>query len=146
MKSRPLIGVGVFLTHPDHPNKILLGKRKGAHGAGQWSLPGGHLEYGEDFQTVCRREVKEETNLDLANVVQKVDFTNDLFPDIGKHYVTLFFTASCSGVAKNMEPDKCDGWRWVEIDKAPRPLFPPLEQMLTEMGKIHFKRGKKRTK
>jgi len=123
----------VFLTHPDYPGKILVGKRKGSHGAGEWSLPGGHLEYGEEFQTVCYREVKEETGLELTSVVKKVDFTNDVFPLAGKHYVTLFFRASCKGIATNMEPDKCEGWKWVSPKKPPSPLFPPLDQMLPKL-------------
>jgi len=132
MRSRPLVGVGVFLIHPDHPGKILVGKRKGSHGSGEWSLPGGHLECQESFHEACRREVKEETGLDLTSVAEKVDFTNDIFPNDGKHYVTLFFLASCSGFARNMEPEKCDGWRWISPEKPPSPLFPPLGQMLSK--------------
>ena len=33
---------------------------------GSWDLPGGHLEVGEDFEQCLRREVKEETALDIA--------------------------------------------------------------------------------
>lgn len=136
MTNRPLVGVGVFLVHPRHPGKILVGKRKGSHGSGEWSLPGGHLEYGESFQTTCFREVMEETGLELTSMVEKVDFTNDIFPYDGKHYVTLFFKARCKGIARNMEPEKCEGWKWVSSKKPPSPLFPPLGQMLVEMGDI----------
>lgn len=36
--SQPRIGVGVLIFRD---GKLLLGKRKGSHGAGHWSAPGG---------------------------------------------------------------------------------------------------------
>ena len=39
--KRVQVGVGVFVKRN---GKILVGKRKGSHGAGTWALPGGHLE------------------------------------------------------------------------------------------------------
>ena len=37
------VGVSVILIRND--NEILIGKRKGSHGAGEYSVPGGHLEW-----------------------------------------------------------------------------------------------------
>lgn len=45
--ERPKVGVGVLIVDG---NKILLGKRKNAHGDGCWAPPGGHLEFGESWQ------------------------------------------------------------------------------------------------
>ncbi|WP_134596929.1 NUDIX domain-containing protein, partial [Pseudomonas aeruginosa] len=39
----PQVGVGVLILRD---GKVLLGRRKGSHGAGCWSAPGGHLELG----------------------------------------------------------------------------------------------------
>tara|TARA_A200000159_G_scaffold159589_1_gene178432 strand:- start:8528 stop:8920 length:393 start_codon:yes stop_codon:yes gene_type:complete len=43
--------------------------------AGEWDLPGGHIQVGEEFETGMKREVKEETNLDIGKCtfVGKID-------------------------------------------------------------------------
>lgn len=123
------VGVGVLILKE---GKILLGKRKGSHGSGTWSLPGGHLEFGESFEECCKREVLEETNLKVNNLT-KLSFTNDIFEKEGKHYVTLFFiTEDFEGDLKLMEPDKCERWDWFDLKELPSPLFKPLENLILE--------------
>jgi 8-oxo-dGTP diphosphatase len=63
--SRPKVGVGVMVLKN---GKVLIGKRKGAHGAGEWAWPGGHLEYMESFEDCARREVMEETGIEIHNI------------------------------------------------------------------------------
>lgn len=63
------VGIGCFVVDPEnHPGQILLGTRKGSHGAGKLALPGGHLEMNESWESCAAREVLEETNLTLANL------------------------------------------------------------------------------
>lgn len=59
-------------------NRVLLGKRRGAHGAGTWALPGGHLNPGENIAQCAIREVLEETALELRTV-SHAGFTDDYF-------------------------------------------------------------------
>jgi 8-oxo-dGTP diphosphatase len=124
----PKIGVGVLIRKK---GTLLLGMRKGAHGEGQWSLPGGHMELGEDFTEVCAREVKEETGITIEGV-KKLGFTNDIFEEEGLHYVTLFFEALWDGKqqAQLMEPDKTIEWKWFDFEKLPNNIFQPLLRFL----------------
>jgi len=128
--KRVQVGVGVFVKRK---GKILVGKRKGSHGAGTWALPGGHLEPGESFEACCKREVLEETGL-IVNNISPVVFTNDIFRDEGLHYITLFFEGEYqSGEAIVAEPHHCEEWRWVSLNAIPQPVFLPLSNALKQI-------------
>ena len=72
---RPSVGVAVLIWKD---GKILLYERAGSHGHGTWSIPGGHLEYGESWERCARREVLEEIGVTLKNV-RYLATTNDIF-------------------------------------------------------------------
>ena len=136
------VGVAVILMRGD---KILLGKRQGSHGAGTYSVPGGHLEFGETVGTCAKREVMEETGIAISDPLFQGGFTNDIFAEEGKHYATLFVVSRHNvGVAHNLEPEKCEGWEWYSLDNLPQPLFLPLANWcknlhlhLSESQKLH---------
>jgi 8-oxo-dGTP diphosphatase len=125
--SEPRVGVGVLVWHD---GKVLLGRRRGAHGAESFSFPGGHLGFGESWQACAEREVREETGLEL-DAVGFAGVTNDLFADEGKHNVTIFMQARArSGAPELKEPDKCAGWAWYAWSELPSPLFLPIRNLL----------------
>lgn len=127
MDAEPKVGVGVIVTKD---NKVLLGKRKNAHGEGSWSFPGGHLNFNEGIEECARREVLEETGIQIKNL-RTGPFTNDIFRKEGKHYITLYVIADYdSGEVRIMEPEKCEEWGWFEWDNLPKPLFLPLQNLL----------------
>jgi len=82
---RPKVGVGVVVVKE---GSILLGKRKGAHGTGSFSPPGGHLEFGESIEKCAARELLEETGL-KALCCHVGPWTSDLMEG-DKHYITFF--------------------------------------------------------
>jgi len=124
--SKPEIGVGVIVLQN---NQVLLGKRKNAHGDGDWSFPGGHLELFESWEECARRETFEETGILIKNV-QFATATNDLFLDDKKHFVTLMMVCEyASGSVKVMEPDKCEKWEWFDWFHLPGPLFLPIRNL-----------------
>lgn len=117
------IGVGVIVLRQ---GRVLLGRRQGAHGAGTWALPGGHLEAGESVEACAVREVLEETGLEVQDVVP-APWTSDVFAQEGRHYITLFVVARiATGEPEVREPDKCAGWQWFRWSGLPEPLFAPL--------------------
>lgn len=112
----PRIGVGVFVLNSK--NEFVFGKRKGSHGHGTWALPGGHLELHESFEECARREVMEETGLEIDNI-KFWTATNSPRIDGSKHYVTIFMVSKLvdpNAQPELMEPQKCDGWQWMSWD------------------------------
>lgn len=84
IEQRPKVGVGVMIFKD---GKILLGKRVGAHGSGEYALPGGHLEHLESIVACARREVLEETGLEIENV--RFSQLTNLVGYAPKHYVDI---------------------------------------------------------
>ena len=123
MKKRtdmPMVGVGVFIKKD---GKYLLGKRMGSHGAGEYSLPGGHLEHMETLEDCAANEVFEETGLQISNP-RVLTAIEAMFPEEDLHYVTVFVVADYhSGELENREPEKCEGWDWYTPEEFPVPLF-----------------------
>src|ERR1700684_568817 len=123
---KPQVGVAVVVMRE---GKVLLGLRRGSHGAGTWALPGGHLEWGETVETCARREVKEESGLDLG-LVRQGPYTNDIMAAEGKHYITCFVEADAlAGEARILEPTKCERWAWFDWYVMPEELFQPLKTL-----------------
>jgi 8-oxo-dGTP diphosphatase len=117
--DRPRVGVGVMVLKNGH---LLLGRRKGSHGAGEYAYPGGHLEHLESFDQCAKREVKEETGLEIGPIrFLRLLNTTEYAP---KHYIDVAFVADwVSGEPQVLEPDKIDGWAWYPLDALPSPLF-----------------------
>lgn len=122
-EQRPKVGIGVMIIRN---GKVLLGKRKSSHGAGEYAWPGGHMEYMESFEGCAKREVKEETGMEIDNVrFLRLLNLKEYAP---KHYVDIGLIADWkSGEPEIMEPDKIDGWAWYEMDKLPEPLFSTVQ-------------------
>jgi len=138
MNRRPHIGVAAMVWNGD---RLLLGKRISAHSENSWQFPGGHLEFGETVEACARREVEEEAGIKICNIIPS-GFTNAVFIDADKHYVTLFVSSEYdSGELTVMEPDKCEQWRWFQWDSLPEPLFLPIRNFLKQYPDLYVLRS-----
>jgi len=63
VKARPVVSVGAVVWRGDD---VLLIRRGRAPFEGQWSIPGGKVEYGETLEDALVREVREETGVEIA--------------------------------------------------------------------------------
>ena len=108
--KNPYPGVAVLIVRD---GKILLGKRaSGSFQSGKWCLPGGFIEFDEDFIVAAIREVKEETNLDIEVEAILSVSSNFLSPDL--HTLVVVLKASVIGGVQK-PGDDIDELKWFSI-------------------------------
>jgi 8-oxo-dGTP diphosphatase len=114
--EQPIVGVGAVIVDRD---RVLLVCRATEPLKGDWSVPGGMLELGEKLRDGVRREVLEETGLDVEPGVV-LDVFDSIFRDeegrTQYHYVLIdYLCRSISGEAG--AGSDVSELRWVREDE-----------------------------
>ena len=123
MSNRICCGVAVIATHQ---GRVLFGKRK-TNQDFEWQLPGGWIETGEAPQQAARREVIEETGIELAKL-NFVGVTNNIFSS-DHQSISLYFEAQCVDAKKLRVNVKshCFAWEWKPWKDIKKNLYLPLK-------------------
>lgn len=112
--------------------EILLALRKNTgYNDGEYELPGGHVDAGEDIINAMIREAKEELNIELERENLKIEH-------ILHHYKgnRLKFVISADryyGELKIGEPDKCEKLEWFNIEQLPENMDKKAKKVLKEI-------------
>ena len=93
--------------------RVLLQNRVKADWRG-YALPGGHVEAGESFVDAVRREMKEETGLEIED--PKLVGVKQFPIEDGRYLVLLFKATKCSGQLTASEEGSVE---WVPYDRLP---------------------------
>ncbi|MBR8829064.1 MAG: NUDIX hydrolase [Gomphosphaeria aponina SAG 52.96 = DSM 107014] len=91
----PIPGTTIIPILPD--GKIVMVRRQDT---GEWSLPGGMVDWGEDIATTVRRELEEETGLELIKIRRLVGVYSSPERDPRIHSISVLIEADVQGIFK----------------------------------------------
>src|SRR5208337_2321443 len=116
--DRPIVGVGGVVIHRQ---RALLIRRGCEPLKGEWSIPGGMLELGEDLAEGVRRELKEETGLDVKplEIVAAFDRITREGKRVKYHYVIVDYVCRLKRGRLKPASDVVDA-RWVRREVMPQ--------------------------
>ena len=136
----PVCAVGAIVLEK---GEVLLVRRDHAPALGQWSLPGGRVEWGETLREAVAREVREETGIDidvegLAGIAERIVPDDD--GKIEYHYVILDFWAKPKSRDLTAGDDASEA-RWVNVaDLNDYELTAGLYEFLQDRGALEGRR------
>ena len=114
--SRPIVGIGVIVIKDD---SVLLVRRGKPPNVGSWTLPGGAQEVGETAEEAARRELLEETGVQVGPLYFAANVDNirrDAEGRVQFHYTILDFAARWEAGEPVAATDVSEAL-WVPLDQ-----------------------------
>jgi 8-oxo-dGTP diphosphatase len=128
------VGVMIFKE-----GKVLLGKRNGRHAPGEYSFPGGRVDYMESFEDAIKRETEEESGIKIKNIKFQCLANIDRYSY--RHDVLTGLVAEWDDGAERTDPDERIGdWGWYDLEELPQPIFLPTAILIDsyKTGKNYY--------
>lgn len=132
--SHPICTVGALIF--DMNGKVLMIRTQ--KWSNLWGIPGGKIKFGEASLDALRREIKEETNLDVEDIrfvlVQDCIHSKEFYRDA--HFVLLNYTCRTHDGANVKLNEEAQEFRWVSLEEALRlELNTPTKILLERVTK-----------
>jgi phosphoglycolate phosphatase-like HAD superfamily hydrolase/ADP-ribose pyrophosphatase YjhB (NUDIX family) len=129
----PVCTVGALVWNAD--NQVLMVRTQ--KWSGLWGIPGGKIKFGEPAPDALKREIKEETNLDITGIsfalVQDCIHSKQFYRDA--HFVLLNYTCRVQGPCNVKLNDEAQEFRWVTPAQAlEMPLNQPTRVLLEHVA------------
>ena len=130
--------LGVAAVIWNDRQQLLLIRRTKEPRKGQWSLPGGKVEFGESLEDALRREIREETGLEvallgLAGIAETILDTNAGAPDT--HFVLIDYSARLVSGEAIAASDAADATWFTQEEAAALPLWPEMHRIIAKSAR-----------
>lgn len=115
---------------------VLCVERAVPPGVGEWTLPGGHMEIGEEPATAAARELEEETGVSVDPDALEILSASTMAPRDGKHVMTVHYVADWADAAgeptAGSDANAARFWSPAEFDASGETFRPVHEQRFRE--------------
>jgi phosphoglycolate phosphatase-like HAD superfamily hydrolase/ADP-ribose pyrophosphatase YjhB (NUDIX family) len=137
--ARPVVTVGALIF--DASGQVLMIRTH--KWSNLWGIPGGKTRFGESSEAALRREIKEETDLEITDtrfvLVQDCIHSREFYRDA--HFVLLNYTCRCAGPPKVRLNEEALEFRWVAPEGALKmrlnePTRILLEAVMADGGRV----------
>ena len=116
LNGHPVVTVGALIFN-SAGQVLMIRTQKWSH---LWGIPGGKIKWGESSVDALRREIKEETDLDIDDVrlvlTQDCIHSKEFYRDA--HFVLLNYTCRCAGEPRVKLNEEAQEFRWVSVAEA----------------------------
>jgi len=125
----PVATVGALILNP--ADEVLMIRTH--KWSGLWGIPGGKIKWGESSVKALRRELKEETHLDITDIqfvlAQDCIHSKEFYRDA--HFVLLNYTCRCAAGARVKLNEEAREFQWVKPRRALKlPINQPTRRLL----------------
>ena len=127
LSPRPTVGVGVLVQES---HRVLLGRRGHGHlYVGAWCIPSGYVEWGEEVRVAARRELLEETGLEVE--IGSIYAVHSNFHNPRALTVGICFQGTVTGGTLRAGDD-LDAVDYFSLNALPEPLASPTDRLVLE--------------
>ncbi|HSQ01415.1 MAG TPA: NUDIX hydrolase [Candidatus Dormibacteraeota bacterium] len=126
----PAVGVAVVLRDAD---RVLLGRRARGRYAGLWCVPCGYVEWDEEVRAAARRELREETGLEVR--LGAVLAVHSNFHERARQTVGIWFAGEVVG-GTPMPGDDLDALAYLPLATPPPLAFPTDAEVLARLRHV----------
>lgn len=129
-KKRFTMPVAVHLFLVKGTEILLLRRYNTGYEDGNYSVPAGHMDGGEEVKHAAIREAREECGIVVRE--EDLQIVGVMHRHSSDERIDFFLAASSwSGEIVNTEPDKCDELIWVDMQKLPANMIPYIRQAIS---------------
>ena len=138
--NQPLLMVGSTVLVLDTQNRLLMMKRSDS---GNWGVPGGAMELGETTEEAARRELFEETGLEVDELTLFGVFSGKelyyRYPSGEEVYNVsiVYLTRNVHGSVKLFDGEHYD-FQYFDLTELPENISPPVKPILRKLLETHL--------